>query len=122
MQNRKILIVDDDLSIHRLLLRGLEGQPYDVTEAFNGIEALQKIAENKPELLILDVNMPEMDGRDVMKDLRSRPETQKIPVIMLTGLGEMMDKMVGFELGVDSYVTKPFEMKELLARVREHLK
>lgn len=119
---KRILIVDDEAVIHRLLVRGLEGRGYDLVEAYNGEEALKLAAEATPDLVILDVNMPQMDGRQVMKELRARPATETTPVIMLTGLGEMMDKMAGFELGVDSYVTKPFQMAELIARIEKHLK
>ncbi len=111
----KILVVDDEQLIRKLVKDFLVKKNYEVTEAVNGREALEKFYADKDiSLVILDVMMPEMDGWQVLRDIR---ENSKVPVIMLTAKAEEQDELLGFELGVDEYITKPFSPKILLARV-----
>lgn len=115
----KILIVDDDINLRRLVKRyaGLENILCD--EAGNGSEALKKAAEATFDLIILDIMMPGMDGFETLTELR---KTSEVPVIMLTAKNEEYDRLVGFDLGADDYVPKPFSPKELMARVKAVLK
>ena len=111
----KILVVDDEQLIRKLVKDFLVKKNYEVTEAVNGREALEKFYADKDiSLVILDVMMPEMDGWQVLRDIR---ENSKVPVIMLTAKAEEQDELLGFELGVDEYITKPFSPKILVARV-----
>lgn len=119
---RKILVADDDETVQMLLKRALESASDQLLSADNGIDTLRLALEESPDLIILDIFMPSMDGKDVLKALRRNRHTQLIPVIMLTGSGILADKLVGFELGADDYVTKPFEMDELRARVNSMLR
>lgn len=115
---KKILIVDDDRQVQTLIKRALAPHDYRLSSAFNGHDAIRLAEEEKPDLIILDIFMPEKDGLEVAKDLRRNQQTQMIPIMMLTGSGQLVDKIVGFELGADDYVTKPFESEELRVRVQ----
>ena len=115
----KILIVDDDRSIVELMRLYLEKEGYVCITAENGKIALQKFATEAPDLLILDVMMPEMDGWQVCREIRKNSST---PIIMLTAKGETFDKVLGLELGADDYMVKPFETKELIARIKAVLR
>jgi len=114
-----ILVVDDELKLRDMLRVYLEQEGYRVVEATNGREALYVSRYEKPDLIILDLMMPEMGGYDFMRTLRKEAET---PVIMLTAKIEETDKVAGLELGADDYVTKPFGVSELIARVRAVLR
>ena len=114
---KKILIVDDERHIVRLVEVNLERAGYDVISAYDGIEALEKVESEKPEMIILDVMMPRMDGFEVLKKLRSDAATKEIPVIMLTAKAQDADIFKGWSSGVDSYLTKPFNPRELLTFV-----
>jgi DNA-binding response OmpR family regulator len=114
-----ILIVDDDVELVGLLSFALETAGYNVTTAFDGREALAKARENKPDLVILDVNMPNQDGFSVLADLRT---FSQVPVIMLTVRATEEDEIHGLDLGADDYLRKPFSPRALLARVRSHLR
>ncbi len=114
---RKILVVDDERHIVRLVEVNLQRAGYDVIAAYDGIEALEKTKSEKPEMIILDVMMPRMDGFEVLKELRGNPESKDIPVIMLTAKAQDADIFKGWSSGVDSYLTKPFNPRELLAFV-----
>lgn len=116
----RILITDDEPSMRQGLADNLEFEGYTVEVAANGIEALEKLAHNLYDLLILDVMMPEMSGFDVCKKLRQ--QGNNIPVILLTAKGEEIDRVLGLELGADDYITKPFSLRELLARVKAILR
>lgn len=118
----KILVVDDDLAINELIKVNLELQGYSVLQAFNGTEGFALVKQELPALVILDVMMPEVDGFTVAQRIRQLEETVEIPIIMLTALSELNNKVNGFNLGVDDYLTKPFEIEELLVRVRALLK
>lgn len=118
----KILVVDDDSAINELIKVNLEINGYEVVQAFNGIEGFAKAKQEEPSLIILDVMMPEVDGYTVAQRIRQCQEIAETPIIMLTALSELKDKVNGFNIGVDDYLTKPFEIDELLVRVRAVLK
>lgn len=118
----KILIVDDDIAINELIKVNLELDGYDVIQAFNGIEGFALAKQECPSLIILDVMMPEVDGYTVAQRIRQDDKITDIPVIMLTALSGLQDKVSGFNIGVDDYLTKPFEIEELKVRVRALLK
>lgn len=118
----KILVADDDIAINELIKVNLELQGYEVIQAFNGTEAFAVAKQELPALLVLDVMMPEVDGFTVAQRVRQCPETSDIPIIMLTAMSQLTDKVNGFNIGVDDYLTKPFEIDELLVRVRALLK
>lgn len=117
MKEKTILVVDDEADIRELLRYNLEMRGYQICEAADGEEALQKARELKPSLIVLDLMLPKMGGLEVCRELRSDGATKNIPIIMLTALGSEVDKIVGLELGADDYVTKPFSPRELVARV-----
>jgi DNA-binding response OmpR family regulator len=116
----KILIVEDEPSTRMGLKDNLEFEDYDVDIAVNGEEGLEKIRDNKYNLVLLDVMLPKMSGFDVCKTVRK--ENIKVPIILLTAKGEEIDKVLGLELGADDYVTKPFSLRELLARIKAVLR
>ena len=116
----KILVVDDEQHIRELIKVYLKNEGFQVVEAFDGIDALEKISEHPIDLAIIDVMMPRMDGWQLCKEIRSYSET--IPIMMVTAKGETMDKVKGFQLGGDDYLVKPFEPVELMVRVKSLLK
>lgn len=115
---KKILAVDDEKHIVRLVQVNLERAGYEVVTANDGKEALEKVESEKPDLLVLDVMMPYLDGFEVLQSLRRNPETRDIPVIMLTAKAQDADVFKGWQSGVDCYLTKPFNPMELLAFVK----
>ena len=115
----RILVVDDEERIRTIIKKYAEFEGYDVTEAANGIEAVQICKEQDFDLIVLDIMMPELDGFSTCKKIR---ENKDIPIIMLSARGEEYDKIHGFELGIDDYVVKPFSPKELMMRVNAVLK
>lgn len=118
MAKSKILVVDDEQDVTELLEFNLRAAGYEVVSAEDGPTALKKARENQPDLIILDVMLPEMEGTDVCKELRRDPSTARIPIIMLTAKAGEIDRVLGLELGADDYVTKPFSPRELVLRVR----
>lgn len=118
----KILVVDDDKAINELIKVNLELQGYEVIQAFNGTEGFALAKQETPALVVLDVMMPEVDGYTVAQRIRQCDEISDTPIIMLTALSELNDKVSGFNIGVDDYLTKPFEIDELIVRVRALLK
>jgi len=118
----KILVIDDDSAINELIKINLELQGYELVQAFNGIEGFAKAKQEEPALIILDVMMPEVDGFTVAQRIRQCPEIAETPILMLTALSQLSDKVNGFNIGVDDYLTKPFEIDELIVRVRALLK
>ncbi|KLU64974.1 alkaline phosphatase synthesis transcriptional regulatory protein PhoP [Desulfosporosinus acididurans] len=117
-----ILVVDDEEPIQELLRFNLEKEGYQVRVAKDGPEALGAIEKEQPDLLVLDVMLPGMDGLEVCRRLRLNTKFQQIPIIMLTAKGEEIDKVLGLELGADDYMTKPFSPRELLARIKARLR
>lgn len=117
--NTKILIVDDDSNICELLRLYLEKESWDTVIAHNGVKALELFESEKPDLILLDVMMPELDGWQVCRRIR---KISDCPIIMLTAKGEVFDRVLGLELGADDYVIKPFETKEVVARIKAILR
>jgi len=118
-ERRRILVVDDEERMVRFIRMNLEHDGFQVSEAFNGKEAIQKIRDVTPDLILLDVMMPDIDGFEVLETVR---EVSNVPVIMLTAKGEEDDRVRGLELGADDYVTKPFSPRELVSRVKAVLR
>ena len=112
---RKVLIVEDDGNIRELLRLYLEREGYEITEAENGEEGVAQWRKVNPDMILLDVMMPVMDGWEVCKIIRAE---SKVPIIILTAKGETFDKVNGLEMGADDYIVKPLEMREVVARVR----
>jgi two-component system phosphate regulon response regulator PhoB len=117
-----VLVVDDETDILELVAFNLERQQYKVLTAGDGISAVKLAREKIPDLIVLDVMLPGLDGFGVYRELRADPRTSGIPVLMLTAKGEINDRIAGLELGADDYVTKPFSPRELLLRVKALLK
>lgn len=115
---KKILAVDDERHIVRLVEVNLQRAGYEVVTAYDGREALEKVAAETPDLIVLDVMMPYMDGFEVLKNLKADPSTAEIPVIMLTAKAQDADVFRGWQSGVDCYLTKPFNPMELLTFVK----
>lgn len=115
---KKILVVDDERHIVRLVQVNLERAGYEVVTAYDGEEALQKVREERPDLIVLDIMMPKMGGFEVMKHLKADPTTRDIPVIMLTAKAQDADVFRGWQSGVDCYLTKPFNPLELLTFIK----
>ncbi|WP_302610195.1 winged helix-turn-helix domain-containing protein [uncultured Mitsuokella sp.] len=116
----QILVVDDEASIRELLAFNLKKNGYEVETAADGREALAKAP--KADLVLLDIMLPEIDGLEVCRRLKSSPQTNGIPIIMLTAKAEEIDRVLGLEMGADDYVVKPFSMRELIARVKAVLR
>jgi two-component system alkaline phosphatase synthesis response regulator PhoP len=114
----KVLVCDDERHIVRLIQVNLERQGYNVVTAFDGKEGLEKIRSEKPNLVVLDVMMPYMDGFEVLKTIRREPETENLPVIMLTAKAQDKDVFEGYHYGADMYLTKPFNPMELVTFVK----
>jgi len=113
--SRTVLVVDDEKNICELLRLYLEKDGYNVLVAYDGLQAVQSVRDHTPDLMLLDVMMPEMDGWEVCGEVR---KFSQMPIIMLTAKGETFDKIMGLDLGADDYIVKPFDAKEVLARVR----
>ena len=122
MAEEKILVVDDEDHIVELISYNLINSGYKVITANNGIDAVKLAKEENPRLMLLDLMIPGLDGYDVCKAIRSDNDTKDISVIMLTAKGEELDKILGIELGADDYMTKPFSIRELLARIKAVLR
>ena len=122
MQKRHMLVVEDDEDILELVAYNLVKAGYRVTRAATGREALARVAEEPPDLVVLDLMLPETDGTEVCRRLKGDANTSAIPVVMLTAKGEESDIVAGLELGADDYITKPFSPKVLLARIRAVLR
>lgn len=120
---KRILVVDDEKSIVDILKLNLQKEGYTVSEAYDGIEAVKKAlpdnSDDKPDLILLDVMLPELNGFDVCKKIR---ESSSVPILMITAREDEVDKVLGLEIGADDYITKPFSMRELLARVKANMR
>lgn len=117
--NEKVLIVDDEKKMVRLIRTCLQKEGYETVEAYDGEAALSLFCEEKPDFVVLDVMMPRLDGLEFCRQVREKSRT---PIIILSARSEESDKLVGLELGADDYVTKPFSMRELVARIRSVLR
>lgn len=116
---QKILVVDDESKLRKMLCDYLNATGYTTAEAVDGVDAVTKSISEEPDLILMDVMMPGIDGIDALRRIRER---SLVPIIMLTAKSEEVDKLMGLELGADDYITKPFSLKELGARVRSHLR
>lgn len=119
---KKILIIEDELNIFELIKFNLEAQGFEVEGAYDGATAVEKIVEIRPDLIILDLMLPGKDGLTICREIRADKNLAYIPVIMLTAKSEEFDKVLGLEMGADDYMTKPFSVKELYARVKAVLR
>ena len=115
----KIMVVEDELTLQETLAYNLKHQGYEVITTGNGLEAIKKAADNKPDLIILDVMLPGADGFEVCRQIRKE---MNMPILMLTARTDEIDRVVGLEVGADDYLTKPFSMRELIARVKAMLR
>ena len=122
MAREKIIVVEDDEDILELISYNLGREGYQVTKVLSGEKALQLVHTRQPDLIVLDLMLPGIDGLQVCKRLKADPRTQRIPVVMVTARGEETDVVTGLELGADDYIPKPFRPKELVARVRAVLR
>lgn len=119
----KIMVVDDEPDTVDLVALVLEGEGYEIMPAYNGREALDMLNDIKPDLILLDIMMPDIDGWDVYQSICENEKTKDIPVVMLTAKAQSIDKMIGLHVvGVDGYITKPFGRRELVDCVKAHLK
>ncbi|HEY8314121.1 MAG TPA: response regulator [Candidatus Baltobacteraceae bacterium] len=119
---KQILVVDDDRNLRKIITTNLEIAGYDVLSAANGTEALAALDRAQPDLVLLDIMMPVMDGYETARQIRRHPVNAHVPIIMLTAKSEVDDKITGFDAGADDYMTKPFGPQELLARVRAKIR
>ena len=119
MDKKKILVVEDEKAIADILVFNLQREGYDTLVAYDGAEGLRCAMEEAPDLILLDVMLPKMDGFEVLNHIREKHDT---PIIMLTAREEETDKVLGLELGADDYITKPFSMRELMARVKANMR
>lgn len=117
--NKKVLVVDDEKNIVDIITFNLNKEGYDVIQAFDGEEGLAMYKKENPALILLDIMMPKLDGFEVCKKIR---EKSQVPIILLTARAEELDKVLGLELGADDYVTKPFGVRELMARVKANMR
>ncbi len=118
----KILVTDDEKDIVELISYNLEKEGFSILKAYDGEAALRLVQLHKPDLLILDLMLPSLSGIDVCKAIRNNPATASLPIIMVTAKADETDKIIGLEIGADDYITKPFSIKELIARVRAILR
>lgn len=118
---KKILIVNDHPEVVELVRFSLEGEDYQIVAASDGEEALKKAREENPDLVLLDVIMPKMNGFEVCRNLKQDPQTKEIPVVMLTAMGRQVDKEKGKQVGARDYITKPFTPSALLTKIEEIL-
>ncbi|HZS39559.1 MAG TPA: response regulator transcription factor [Polyangia bacterium] len=124
MNDALVLIVDDEKDLRSLLDFNLRQSGYRTVQASNGAEAVARVASHRPDLILLDLNLPDVSGTEVCRQLKADPETEAIPIVMLTARGGEADRIAGFELGADDYVAKPFSVRELILRlevVRRHM-
>ena len=117
MAKGKILVVDDEIYIVHILDFSLGIEGYEVMTALDGEQALAKVAQERPDLIVLDIMMPKLDGYETCKALKQNPATHDIPVILLSAKGRNVDQKIGFEVGADDYITKPFSPRKLVERI-----
>lgn len=122
MDKKRILLVDDEESLVELVTVRLKTLDYEVIPAYDGHEALEKARREKPDLIILDLMLPKMDGYKVCAMLKHDPRYMKIPIILFTARAQESDEKLGYECGANAYITKPFEHQELIGKIKELLK
>jgi two-component system alkaline phosphatase synthesis response regulator PhoP len=121
MSKGKILVVDDEIYIVHILDFSLGMEGYEVVTALDGEQALEKLQSERPDLIVLDIMMPKLDGYEVCKAIKSNSETRHIPVILLSAKGRNVDQKMGFDVGADDYITKPFSPRKLVERINQLL-
>jgi len=117
MSKGRILVVDDEIYIVHILDFSLGMEGYEVLTALDGEQALDRLKTDKPDLIVLDIMMPKVDGYEVCRTIKANPETQHIPVILLSAKGRNVDQKMGFDVGADDYITKPFSPRKLVERI-----
>ena len=122
MKRKKILVIEDEVNIIELIRMNLEMHGFNVISSVTGEEGIEKTLNEFPDLILLDLMLPGMDGLEICKRIRMEKATSKIPIIMLTARSEEMDKVIALELGADDYITKPFGIRELVARIKAVLR
>ena len=121
MSKGKVLVVDDEIYIVHILDFSLGMEGYEVITALDGEQALEKMKLEKPDLVVLDIMMPKLDGYEVCKAIKSNPSTKQTPVILLSAKGRNVDQKLGFDVGADDYITKPFSPRKLVERINQLL-
>ncbi len=121
MSKGKILVVDDEVNITQILEFSIGAEGYEVLTASNGEEAIDRARREQPDLVILDIMMPRIDGYEACRILKTNPLTKNIPVVLLTAKGRDIDKRLGYEVGATDYIVKPFSPNKLIARIQELL-
>ena len=121
MSKGKILVVDDEIYIVHILDFSLGMEGYEVVTALDGEQAIEQARNEKPDLIVLDIMMPKLDGYEVCKAIKSDPATKAIPVILLSAKGRNVDQKMGFDVGADDYITKPFSPRKLVERINQLL-
>lgn len=121
MRKAKILVVDDEVNITQILEFSMGAEGYEVITASNGEEAIDKARKEQPDLIILDIMMPRIDGYEACRILKANPITKNIPVVLLTAKGRDIDKRLGYEVGATDYIVKPFSPNKLIERINELL-
>ena len=114
----RVLVIEDEQDVAELIRYNLAKEGYEVRVVANGVDGLKQARESRPDMILLDIMVPQLNGWEVCRRLKQEPDTREVPVIMVTGRVEEGDKVLGFEMGADDYVTKPFSPRELLARIR----
>lgn len=118
----RILVIEDEVDIRQVLDYNLKSAGHEVVEASRGVDGLRLLRERVPDLVLLDLMLPDMPGTEVCRTIKDNPATRTLPVVMLTARGEEIDRVVGFEIGADDYITKPFSVRELVLRIRAVLR
>ena len=120
-KKKKILIADDETYVHEVLTAVLSSNEFDIIHAHDGQETLERVNNEQPDLVVLDIMMPIKDGRDICRDLKKNPRTKEIKILMLSGKNEQIDRIVGFESGADDYIAKPFSSSHVARRIKRML-
>ena len=118
-KKKKILIADDDTYVHELLTAVLSSNKFDVIHAYDGQKTVERVDNEQPDLVVLDIMMPIKDGRDICQDLKKNPRTKDIKILMLSGKDKQLDRIVGFESGADDYIAKPFSPSHVARRIKK---
>lgn len=121
MDKRKILIIDDDMLIRELLKNQLSAKPYEIIEAKNGVEGISKAISDKPDLILLDLHMPGMDGVEVIKKIKAQDNTKEIPIIVLTASGLNDEVVEALHSGANDFLTKQYQPDELIKKIEKHI-
>jgi two-component system alkaline phosphatase synthesis response regulator PhoP len=122
MESKKILVVDDEVDLVKTIQFSLEAEGYKVLVSYNGEDALKQSRKENPDLILLDIMLPKLDGYKVCRLLKFDEQYKHIPILMLTAKTQEKDKLIGKETGADEYITKPFDMDELMGKVKTYLK